>query len=413
MNRKILLIALISFVFVSILYSQNNDKIIFKEYKPGFYQNSILKDINEYEQKSEAPKVRKYPKLDVSSKNYPVKADMYKSSWHNPVISQGNAGTCWAYATTSFYETEVYRLTKQQIKLSEIHTVYWEYIEKAKRYIKERGNSAFGEGSQANAVTRIFKLYGAVPQSVYSGLTPGLKYHSHAKMFDEMETYLKSVKSNNQWNEEIVISTIKAIMNNYIGTPPSEFDYNGKKITPKQYLTEVLKLKMDDYVDILSIMQEPFWTRAEYEVTDNWWHSKDYYNVPLEDFMKYLKIAVKNGYSTSIGGDVSEAGLVTESQIAVIPTFDIPSEYIDDNARQFRFSNKTTTDDHGMHLVGWVEKDGKDWFLIKDSSAGSRNNSSESKEFGYYFFHEDFIKLKMMNYTIHKDAVKDLISKFK
>ena len=54
-------------------------------------------------------------------------------------------------------------------------------------------------------------------------------------------------------------------------------------------------------------------------------------------------------------------------------------------------NNKTTTDDHGIHLVGYMEKDGKDWFLIKDSGAGSRNTGDK----GFYFYQEDYIKLNM------------------
>ncbi|PIY02588.1 MAG: peptidase C1, partial [Bacteroidetes bacterium CG_4_10_14_3_um_filter_31_20] len=45
--------------------------------------------------------------------------------------------------------------------------------------------------------------------------------------------------------------------------------------------------------------------------------------------------------------------------------------------------------------------------------SGSRNNDINAKEFGYYFFREDFVKLKMMNFTVHKDAVKELLKKFK
>ena len=56
---------------------------------------------------------------------------------------------------------------------------------------------------------------------------------------------------------------------------------------------------------------------AEYKVGDNWWHSKDYYNIPLDDFMSVLKNAIRNGYSIGIGGDVSEAGLSRETQCAL------------------------------------------------------------------------------------------------
>jgi bleomycin hydrolase len=124
--------------------------------------------------------------------------------------------------------------------------------------------------------------------------------------------------------------------------------------------------------------------------------------------MKALKNAIRNDYTISIGGDVSESGKLPENDLFYIPTFDIPADFIDENSRQFRFSNKTTTDDHGVHLIGFVEKDGEDWFLIKDS--GSSSFTGKNK--GYYFFHEDYIKLKIMDFMVHKDAVKDLLEKF-
>jgi len=42
-----------------------------------------------------------------------------------------------------------------------------------------------------------------------------------------------------------------------------------------------LKINPDDYVDLISILQQPYWEKVEYEVPDNWWHNKDYHNVPL------------------------------------------------------------------------------------------------------------------------------------
>ena len=129
----------------------------------------------------------------------------------------------------------------------------------------------------------------------------------------------------------------------------------------------------------------------------------------LNEWLAALKSAIRNGYTMCIGGDVSEAGYLSQNDIAIVPTFDIPSEYIDENARQFRFSNQTTTDDHGIHLVGYMTKDGKDWYLIKDSGSGSRDGNN----YGYYFYNEDYVKLKMMDFMVHKDAVKDLLKKFK
>jgi bleomycin hydrolase len=125
--------------------------------------------------------------------------------------------------------------------------------------------------------------------------------------------------------------------------------------------------------------------------------------------MGSLKQAIRNGYTMEIWGDVSEPGLEGHAGIAVIPSFDIPSQYIDENARIFRYKNGTTGDDHGIHLVGYTERDGHDWYLIKDSGSGSRNNSHR----GYYYYSEDYVKLKMLGFLIHKDAVPEIVSHIK
>jgi bleomycin hydrolase len=299
----------------------------------------------------------------------------------------------------------------KEVKLSEMFTVYWEFVEKARRFVEERGNSAFAEGSEANAVTRMWEKYGVVPEDAYSGLTGGRIFHNHELMMKEMNAYLESVKTAASWDEETVLTTIRSIMDHYMGVPPAEITLDGKKMTPLQYLKDVIRINPDDYVDILSYTQEPFWQKVEYKVSDNWWHSREYCNLPLDAWIAALKGAVRKGFTVAIGGDTSEPGFDRATQCAVIPDFDIPSSYINDDARQFRFSNHTTTDDHGIHIVGYLEKDGKDWYLIKDSGSGSRGR--DPKEFGYYFFSEDYVKLKMMDFMVHKDAVKDLLEKMK
>jgi len=383
------------------------EKGIFVEEKDGYYKNEILKSIDEFNNPEKEKK--KIFQLDFSGMDLPTSKDQFTSYWFNEPISQGRTGTCWCFSTTSYFESEVYRLHQKKVKISEMYTVYWEYIEKAKRFINERGNSAFEEGSESNAVPRIWTIYGAVPEEVYTGLLPRQKFHDHKEMIKEMKTYLDNIKNTNAWDEEEAVTVIKSIMSHYMTEPPTEFYYEGTKYSPKEFLNNYLQLKLDDYVDILSYMQKPYYEKVEYEVEDNWWHSKDYYNVPLNVFIEALKINIRNGYTMTIGGDVSEAGYDSWHKVAVVPNFDIPAEYIDDSARQFRFSNKTTTDDHGIHLVGYMEKDGKDWYLIKDSGSGSRNTGDK----GFYFYQEDYIKLKMMDFMVHKDAVENILKKFK
>jgi bleomycin hydrolase len=254
-------------------------------------------------------------------------------------------------------------------------------------------------------VTRDWKIYGCVPWSVFSGLQPGQKFHDHSKLIAEVQAYLGSLKAASAWNEEAAVATVRSILNHYLGEPPARFTVEGKDYTPQSYLKDYLQIDVDDYVDVLSYMQQPYGPGVEYEVPDNWWHSKDYLNVPLATYMKVLKNALSHGLSASLGGDISEPGKNAEKKVFMVPTFDVPPEYIDDSARQLRFSDGSTTDDHGVHLIGTKETKAGNWFLIKDSGSSSFN--AEPK--GYYFLTEDYVKLKMMDFMVHKDALKGIV----
>ena len=385
---------------------ERKDRAIFVEPRNEFL-DSIKKEIGDFNKKPET--IKKKFRMDFADIKLPKSTEEFTAYWHTPPVSQGQTGTCWSFSTISFFESEIYRLTKREIKLSELYTVYWEYVEKAKRFVQERGNSEFGEGSESNAVTRIWKTYGTVPEDAYSGLKPGQKFHDHSKLHKEMSDYLNSLKNSNAWDEEVVVSTIKSILNHYLGEPPTVVVVNGAKLTPREYLDKIVKLNLSDYVEFLSLSEKPYYQQVEYEVPDNWWHSKQYYNIPLDEFMMVLKRAIRKGYSMALGGDTSEPGLEGHAGVAMVPSFDIPSSYIDESSRQMRFSNGTTGDDHGIHLVGVKESTSGDWYLIKDSGAGSRNNSHP----GYFFFHEDYVKLKMIDFMVHKDVAEDILKKFK
>jgi bleomycin hydrolase len=383
---------------------KNLTKSEFRDPKEGFY-DEILRQLNDYTPSTEKKKTFR---VDFTGIDIPKSPKEFTSYWHNDPVSQGRTGTCWCFSTTSFFESEINRQFNVKVKLSEIHTVYYEYLEKTKRFVKERGNSVIGEGSEGNAVCRIWEQYGVVPESVYDGLPKGQKFHDHKKLFDEVNTYLQGLKTSNAWDEETAVKTVRSILNHYLGEPPTEFVYEGKKYTPLQFLKNYVKLNLDDYVDILSLKEKPFYKQVEYGVEDNWWHDSSYYNVPLDEFIGAVKSVLKNGGTCAIGGDVSEPGHDGWHNAAIVPTFDIPAEYINDDAREFRFSNGTTQDDHGLHAVGYLVKDGTTWFLIKDSGSGSRNGDAK----GYYFYREDYVKLKIMDFMVHKDYVKDLLKKF-
>lgn len=327
---------------------------------------------------------------------------------HTAPIRQDTTGTCWCYSGLSLIESELMRMGKEKVRLSRMYTVYWEYVEKARYFIRTKGESYFAQGSQHGQVILRMKQYGIVRESDYPGLFAGQTAHNHREMYKEMKSYLTYVKENELWNEQQVLANIKMILNRYMGTPPQMIQVNNTQMTPLQYL-QYLEIPVDDYVSFISFKKFPFWILHEYPVPDNWWHSPHYYNIPLQAFYSAIKSAIQKGYSVAIAGDVSEPGKYGERDIAIVPSFDIPASHINQDSREFRFYNRTSTDDHGVHLIGTKKFKGEDWYLIKDSAG-----SAWRGEFpGYHFFHEDYLKLKILAFMVHRDAVADLLETFR
>ncbi len=367
-----------------------------------------IQDLQKKEKELEK-KEEKVLKTGMAGVFPPKSPEEFKQYFHFPPVPQYLTSTCWSFSPTSYFESEIYRLTGKKIKLSEMWAPYFELIEKCRRFIRERGESYVAGGGESNSVTRMWKKHGIVPAEVYPGVKNKGDKHNHGPMMKEIKSYLNYIKENNLWDEEDNLEHITLILDKYMGEPPKTFTYNGKTITPMEFLKNETGLNLDDYYSIMSTSYFPFYTMQEFKVPDNWWHSETYINLPLGTWYKIIKKAIQSGHTLIIGGDVSEAGKVGEADIAFIPTFDIPGKYIDQDSREYRIYNKTTEDDHGIHLVGYKRFKGKDWFLIKDSGRSSR----KGKHHGYYFFRGDFIKLKMLTFTIHKDMLKDILPKIK
>jgi bleomycin hydrolase len=370
-------------------------------------ETTAIRDRQKAEQEREK-KARTTLRFDMSKIVKPASPAVFKQAWHFPPVAQYLTGTCWSFSTTSFYESEVYRLTGQQVRLSPMWTVYWEYVEKMRRFVRERGDSFVDEGSEGNAFQHIWPIYGVVTEEAYPGVLSKDGRYDHSQLIAELHELCRWIKANDCWDEGEVLAMTRVILDKYMGRPPEQVSWEGATYTPQEFLAKVLQLKMDDYVEVMSTLSAPFWTQAEYKVPDNWWHDAHYYNVPLDDWYAAIKGAIQAGYTLAIGGDVTEPGYNGFEDAAVVPSFDIPQAYIDQDSRELRFENHTSQDDHGIHLVGYASVGGRDWFLIKDSARSSR----WGKFPGYYFYRDDYVRLKMLTFTAPKEAIKDLLAKF-
>lgn len=344
-------------------------------------------------------------RVDWSGIDVPAGPQAFDAIWHNPPVAQYYTGSCWAYCSISFLESEVKRLHGREVKLSEMWIVYWEYVEKARRFLAEYGHSVVAEGSQDHGTLEVCRLYGVVPAEAYAGVLTASGRHDHTPLIEELTGYLDWVKSSGTWDIDRNLAHVRGILDRHLGAPPVEFTHGGRSYTPRSFFDEVCALEVDDYVSIVSRLNEPFGTYVLLDVRDNWRRKADYLNLPLDTWTRVVRESLQDGYTVALGGDNSEVGMDGLHDAAVIPEWDIPAKHIDQAARELRIDNGQTGDDHGVHAVGLRKHKGRQWVLVKDSNRSSRLGQYP----GYYMWDLDYIRLKMLAVMVHKDRLKGLL----
>ena len=199
------------------------------------------------------------------------------------VKNQGSSGTCWSYSANSFLESEMIRTGKKPVELSQIFSARNVYVEKGRNYVRMHGAITLGDGGALHDVPNMLKKFGAVPQSVYTGLNYGTDKNKFAEMAALTEAFLKAVVTNP--NGELTPNwerAYEAILDTYLGSTPKNFEYNGKKYTPETFSKEIVGLNADDYVEISSFREYPYYTKNVLMVPDNWSFDQ-IYNVKMND----------------------------------------------------------------------------------------------------------------------------------
>lgn len=356
----------------------------------------------------------------------------------NPITSvkdQNRSGTCWAFSTLGFIESELLRMGKGEYDLSEMFVVSHTMMDRAEYVVRMYGDVQFAPGGSAYDIIYCLKYYGLVPQEAMPGIMYGDTLPNHNELDAIAKGYVKALTSNNLKKLSPVWKNgLQAIYDSYLGKIPEEFEYNGKQYTPMSF-AQSLGLNADDYVSLTSYTHHPFYDQFVFEVPDNW-RGDRMYNLPIDELMQVIDNALDKGYTMAWGADVSEIGF-TRKGIGVMPDADkgadltgsdaakwlglsqqdrkkeltsrpLPEMEITQEMRQKAFDNWETTDDHGMQIYGIAkDQNGKRYYMVKNSWGVERSDYK-----GIWYISEAFMKYKTNDILVHKDAIpKDIRKK--
>jgi bleomycin hydrolase len=348
-----------------------------------------------------------------------------KNIENTSVKNQASSGTCWSYSTNSFLESEMIRLGKEPVDIAEIFTARCVYKDKADMYVRLHGGLSWGDGGSCHDVINVFAKYGALPQSVYSGLN----YGTSKNKFGEFQGVLKGmldavVRNANGTLTPVWKTAFEKVMDVYLGEVPASFDWKGKTYTPRTFADQVVGIKPAEYIEFSSFNNYPFYTQVPLLVQDNWDFQK-VTNVPINDITTIIDHAIANGYTIAWATDVSEKYFSWKNGVAFVPEKNwedmeeaeqkslfngkAAERVITQELRQKAFDNYETTDDHGMHIVGSAkDQTGKDYYIVKNSW-GEKNDYK-----GYLYVSKAYVQYKTTAFLLHKGAVpKDILSKIK
>jgi len=324
---------------------------------------------------------------------------------HTPPVNQGKTNTCWAFSTVSFLESEIMRLSGKTYQLSAMWVVYHAYLEKARNYYEQQGKARLSGGGLAHDVVTIIQKYGIVQQHDYAGLKGAATMHDHTELDQAMRKILNSLIPIEDMTTDFAVLAVRQILDDYLGVPPDTIEVEGQSMTPQAFAQEILKLPLENYLQITSFQSFPFYTSGKLGLPDNWLQFDRYLNVPLNEFLALIRGAITNNFSVVIDMDLSEAGYRKEQSLATLNADHSTIDSIDQQIRERHFASQATTDDHLQHLIGFApcpDEGGFNWYLIKDSLPSSYNSASK----GYIYMREDYVRLKVLSFMVHKEAVR-------
>ncbi|MFV8043564.1 aminopeptidase C [Streptococcus pluranimalium] len=310
------------------------------------------------------------------------------------VSNQKASGRCWMFAALNTFRHKLITEFKlDNFELSQAHTFFWDKYEKSNWFLENIIATADQElgsrkvkflldvpqqdGGQWDMVVSLFEKYGVVPKAAYpesisSSNSRELNQYLNKLLRQDAQLLRELIaqgadQETVQAKKEALLEEVFNFLAMTLGLPPRSFDFayrdkdnhyhSAKNITPQDFYTKYVGLKLEDYVSIINAptADKPYGKSYTVALLGNVVGSREvrYLNVDMNRLKELAIAQMQSGETVWFGSDV---GQFSDRQLGVMATniYDFAAgmdiDFNQDKAGRLDYSESLMT--HAMVLTG-------------------------------------------------------------
>ncbi|MGV3322981.1 aminopeptidase C [Streptococcus hyovaginalis] len=360
------------------------------------------------------------------------------------VSNQKASGRCWMFAALNTFRHKLITEFKlDNFELSQAHTFFWDKYEKSNWFLENIIATADQElgsrkvkflldvpqqdGGQWDMVVSLFEKYGVVPKAAYpesisSSNSRELNQYLNKLLRQDAQLLRELIaqgadQETVQAKKEALLEEVFNFLAMTLGLPPRSFDFayrdkdnhyhSDKNITPQDFYTKYVGLKLEDYVSIINAptADKPYGKSYTVALLGNVVGSREvrYLNVDMNRLKELAIAQMQSGETVWFGSDVGQFS-DRQSGVMATNTYDFAAgmdiDFNQDKAGRLDYSESLMT--HAMVLTGVdLDQDGQPLKWKVENSWGDKVG-----EKGYFVASDAW----MDEYTYQIVVRKDLLT---
>jgi len=274
---------------------------------------------------------------------------------YTPVKNQGKSDLCWIYAMLATIESE-HLMQGDSVNLSPLFSARMYLRQLAEKHYLEKSTGQLTLRGTPAMLIRQLTWYGTQPYDYYHGKeTP-----DYDKILKKTAGLCEKAVSE-KTGRIIFLQQLDELLDKEFGYMAKYVHMFGTEYTNLEFAHSVCR--RDEYLYLTSFTHHPFGESFVLEIPDNYGQDA-FLNLSLDSLMCRLDSALAAGHPVCWEGDISEKGFSFEEGVAELSDDELP---VTQASRQAGFEQRRTTDDHCMTVLGRLKKNGRKYYVCKNS----------------------------------------------